>query len=520
MYSPQTSGNFKSVGLSRGLPAYSRHFVQALLRIPLLGGDVFVTELNNTQLGKPAVPAIPAVPTQEPPSPAAARKKLLLEGAILPTLLRLAVPNVMNLLAFVGVIIFDGYFLGRIGTSALAGASLAFPFVMMVLHSTNSGMGAGVSSAIARAIGAGQTARAQALVLHAFVLALALGVVFTAFMWLAGPVVFRWMGGRDDVLSDALSYANIAMGGAVCICVLNLLGNAVRGTGNMRVHAGVLLGCVVAHIALSPLLIFGWGPVPSLGSAGAAWSLILPFAVGSLVMIRYLRSGQSSLQLRFRGIRLQRALFTDILNVGVPSLINMVIMNLSIIVLTGIAGQFGPSAAIGYAMGARLEYILQPIVFGFGMATVAMVGMNWGAGQYQRARAIAWTGAFLSAGICAIIGLVVAIWPHLWVGLFSSDAEVLRIGSLYLQTVGPVYGCFGLALGLVFACQGYGRGYEAMVANAARLIVNAVGAFAAAYWLGFGLTGFCVAVAFGFVFYAAVLCRSLQQIKDPVVKGQ
>jgi Na+-driven multidrug efflux pump len=197
----------------------------------------------------------------------------------------------------------------------------------------------------------------------------------------------------------------------------------------------------------------------------------------------------------------------------------MVIMNLSIIVLTGIAGQFGPSAAIGYAMGARLEYILQPIVFGFGVAIVAMVGMNWGAGQYRRARTIAWTGAILSAGICAIIGLVVAIWPHLWVGLFSSDAEVLRIGSLYLQTVGPVYGCFGLALGLVFACQGYGRAYAAMVANAARLFVNAVGAIAAAYWLGFGLMGFCVAVAFGFVFYAAVLCLSLQRIKDPVSRS-
>jgi putative MATE family efflux protein len=474
-----------------------------------------VTDLTNKRASDPTFPTASA---QEPLTPAAARKKLLLEGAIVPTLLRLAVPNVMNLLAFVGVIIFDGYFLGRIGTSALAGASLAFPFVMMVLHSTNSGMGAGVSSAIARAIGAGQHARAQQLVFHAFVLALALGAIFSLLMWLAGPVVFRWMGGRDEVLSDALSYANIAMGGAVCICVLNLLGNAVRGTGNMRVHAGVLLGCVVAHIALSPLLIFGWGPIPSLGSAGAAWSLILPFAVGSLVMIRYLRSGQSSLQLRFRGVRLQRELFTDILNVGVPSLINMVIMNLSIIVLTGIAGQFGPSAAIGYAMGARLEYILQPIVFGFGVAIVAMVGMNWGAGQYRRARTIAWTGAFLSAGICAIMGLVVAIWPHLWVGLFSSDEQVLRIGSLYLQTVGPVYGCFGLALGLVFACQGYGRAYAAMVANAARLFVNAVGAIAAAYWLGFGLMGFCVAVAFGFMFYAAVLCVSLQRIKDPIAK--
>src|SRR5205085_10803013 len=110
--------------------------------------------------------------------PAAARTKLLLEGPILPTLLRLAAPNILNLVAFVGVIVFDGFFLGRIGTDALAGASLAFPFVMLVLQSTNSGMGAGVSSAVARALGAGKRDRADELVFHALLLALALGVIF------------------------------------------------------------------------------------------------------------------------------------------------------------------------------------------------------------------------------------------------------------------------------------------------------------------------------------------------------
>ena len=108
-------------------------------------------------------PAPLSAPSTPKPA-AAARTKLLLEGPILPTLLRLAAPNVLNLLAFVGVIVFDGFFLGRIGTNALAGASLAFPFVMLVLQTTNSGMGAGVTSAIARALGAGKRDRANELV--------------------------------------------------------------------------------------------------------------------------------------------------------------------------------------------------------------------------------------------------------------------------------------------------------------------------------------------------------------------
>src|SRR5258705_7674758 len=124
------------------------------------------------------------------PRPAASRTKLLLEGPILPTLLRLAAPNILNLLAFVGVIVFDGFFLGRIGINALAGASLAFPFVMLVLQTTNSGMGAGVTSAIARALGAGKRERAYELVFHALLLALGLGVVFSTLMLLTAPFVF------------------------------------------------------------------------------------------------------------------------------------------------------------------------------------------------------------------------------------------------------------------------------------------------------------------------------------------
>jgi Na+-driven multidrug efflux pump len=161
---------------------------------------------------------------------------------------------------------------------------------MMVLQTTNSGMGVGVSSAVARALGAGRRDRADALVLHAFLLALAVAAIYSTVLLLGAPFLFRWMGGRDEMLADALSYANVVLGGAVVICVSNLLGNAVRGTGNMSLPASVLVGCVLVHIAISPVLIFGLGPLPALGPAGAGWGLVLPFAGGSVVMIWYLHS--------------------------------------------------------------------------------------------------------------------------------------------------------------------------------------------------------------------------------------
>jgi putative MATE family efflux protein len=455
---------------------------------------------------------ITATPTET--RPLAARTKLLLEGPILPTLLRLSAPNVFNLLAIAGMITFDGLFLGRLGPDVLAGASLAFPFVMLIQHTAASGMGGGVSSAIARALGAGKRNVADSLTLHTFVLALGLAALFSTVLLLGGPFVFRWMGGHDEMLKAALAYANVAFSGAVSICMLNLLGSAVRGTGNMGLPAGVIVGSVIAHVLISPLLIFGWGPFPALGPAGAGWGLIVPFGVGSLVLLAYLRSSRSLVTLSFRGVSLRWGLFAEILRVGVPGLFNVSITNLSVVLLTGIAGHLGKEAAVGYAMGARLEYILIPLAFGFGTTIVAMVGTNWGAKQFRRAREIAWTGAATVAIACGTIGLIVALIPDFWMGLFTNDGEIVRIGALYLRMVGPIYGFYGLGMALYFATQGFGSVIWTVTANAARLFANAGCALVAIYWFDLGAIGFFVAIAGGFCVYAALTGAAVLRVRD------
>jgi Na+-driven multidrug efflux pump len=166
-------------------------------------------------------------------------------------------------------------------------------------------------------------------------------------------------------------------------------------------------------------------------------------------------------------------------------------------------------------MGARLEYILQPVAFGFGTAIVAMVGTNWGARQYRRAREIAWTGAATVALLCGTIGATVTIRPALWIGLFSDNDNVARIGSLYLHIVGPVYLLFGLGLGLFFVNQGLGRGVAAMNANAVRMVASAGGGLVAIYGLDLGVTGLFTAIAAGFSVYAALLVRTVIGVKTP-----
>lgn len=322
------------------------------------------------------------------------------------------------------------------------------------------------------------------------------------------------------MLNAALAYSNVAFSGAVSIWMLNLLGGAVPGTGNMALPSAVIASSVLAHVLISPLLIFGWGPVPALGPAGAGWGLTIPFGVGSLVLIAYLRSSRSLITLRLTGVPLQWALFAEILMVGAPGLINVVITNMSVVLLTGVAGRLGKEVAIGYAMGARLEYILIPLAFGFGTTIVAMVGTNWGAKQYRRAREIAWTGAVTVAIACATIGLMVALFPALWMGLFTGDDEVIRVGATYLRIVGPIYGCYGLGMALYFATQGFGSVILTVAANAVRLLANAACALVAIFWLDLGAIGFFVAVAIGFCAYAALSAAAMLRVKEPAATSR
>jgi MATE family, multidrug efflux pump len=437
--------------------------------------------------------------------PVADRTRLLLEGPIARTLLRLAAPNVVVMAVQAAVSTGEAYFLGWLGADALAGVSLAFPLIMLMQTMSAGGMGGGVSSAVARALGAGRRSDADALVLHALVIATVMGACFTGAIVLGGSVLYRAMGGTGGALAAAVAYSNIVFGGAIAVWLFNTLASVIRGTGNMLLPASVVVGGAALTLGLSPALIFGWGPVPPLGIAGAAAGLVAYYAAGSLILLAYLLSGRSLVRLSLSDARLRWRLFGEILRVGAPSLVNNVQTNLTVVLLTGLVGPFGTTALAGYGMGARLEYLQIPLVFGFGSALVTMVGTNIGAGRRARAERIAWIGAGMAAILTEAIGLGAALAPRAWLGLFSADPEVLEAGATYLRIVGPVYAFFGLGLALYFASQGAGRLLWPVLAGFSRLIVATVGGWMAIHWFGGGLTALFAVMALAFVVFGITL---------------
>jgi len=393
------------------------------------------------------------------------RTRVLIEAPIVRTLLRLAVPNILVLGAQASAGLVETYFIGKLGTESLAGVALVFPVLMLMQMMSAGAMGGGISSAIARALGGSRRADANALVLHAAIIALAFGLAFMLAVLGGGRWLYAVMGAKGPSMDAALTYSNWVFAGAVLVWLFNSLAAVIRGTGNMAVPAIVTVTGTAFLIPLSPALIFGWGPFPAFGIAGGAIALLAYYTAGTGALWAYLWSGRNVLHPSVRGVSFRWPLFRDILRVGALAALVTVSTNLTIIA--------------GYGTGARLEYLLVPLVFGLGAPLVAMVGTSIGAGKRGRALRVAWIGAGIATVLTEAIGLGAAAFPYAWLSLFDSDPAMLESGARYLRVVGPFYGMLGLALSLYFASQGAGRLLWPLVGNFVRLTIAAAGGLVA-----------------------------------------
>ena len=435
------------------------------------------------------------------------RTRMLLQGPIVPTLLRMAWPNVLVMFAQAATGLIETWFVAKLGTDALAGMALAFPGVMLMQMISAGAMGGGISSAIARALGAGRREEADALVMHALLISLALGASFSTIMLLFGRPIYRALGGEGGELEAAVSYSNVVFAGNVLLWAMNGLANVIRGTGNMLIPASVICVGVVVLVPLSPLLIFGIGPFPALGIAGGGAALVSFYAAGTAVLGWYVLSGRNPARLRMS--RPRWPLFRNILQVGAVASVTSLQTNVIIALATAlVATAAGAGAAAGYGTGARLEYLLIPIVFGLGAPLVALVGTNIGAGQHERALRIAFVGAAIAFAITEAIGIAAALWPHLCITQFSADPHVIEVGTMYLRVVGPSYGFFGLGLALYFASQGAGRLFWPLSTGFLRMLAAIGGG-----WIALALTGslrwLFAALAFGLFLQGSVLFAAI-----------
>jgi Na+-driven multidrug efflux pump len=411
--------------------------------------------------------------------PVGAPVNSLLTSPILPTLLRLALPNTVAMFGSTLVAVAETSYIGRLGTEPLAGIALVFPFAMLTQMMSAGAMGGGVSSAISRALGGGNRDRAASLALHAAIIGVAGGLFFTAMMLTFGRQFFAVLGGRGRVLEEACNYSQVLFSGAIAIWLVNTLASILRGTGDMRLPSATLIGTALVQIIVGGTLGLGLFGLPQFGMRGVAAGQLTAFTLGAIFLTWYIVSGRSRLAVTFSAFTFERGMFIDILKVGAISCLAPLQSVLTILIFTRILAGFGTETLAGYGMGSRLEFLLTPIAFAFGVASVPMVGMAIGAGLVTRARRIAWTAAAAAGLSVGLVGLVVALKPALWVSLFTRDPGVTAAANLYFAWAGPAFVFFGIGSCLYFASQGAAKVGGPVLAYSARLAMVAVGG----WWL-------------------------------------
>ena len=438
------------------------------------------------------------------------RTEQFLKDPIFPLLIKMSAPNTVAFLINAVVVLAEFWFISQLGITPLAAVTLAFPAIMLTQQMAFGALGGAVTSSIARSLGAADKPRAEKLLWHSLYISCFGALAFLIIFFIFGEPLLRILGGTGALLEESLAYCFVYLLGAIVVWLSGSLTAALRGMGDMQFPAVLTVICAGIQVFFSAGFILGSFGLPKLGLVGSAWSMIVTSGFMALVTLIKISSPSSTVRLKLKRLTIERELFEDIFSVALPASLSPIMTVATVLLLTGLIGQFGTSAIAGYGIGSRVEFLLIPIVFGIGTAMTAMVGTNIGAKNIERAEKIGMVGATTAGLLSAVIGLALALTPNLWIGIFTSDPETLLVTKQYIQILGVCYVFQGYGLSLYFASQGANAMKWPIIITAIRLIVFSVLALVAVYWLSYGLVSIFYASAIAMVIFGILMVISLK----------
>ncbi len=389
-------------------------------------------------------------------------------GSITRNIWLLAIPMTLEQISVVVFQLGDLFWVGKLSPQALAVVSLSGT-MRWALTSLAVGLGTGGLAVVARYVGAHDPTDANQATAQTILLAAIVAFFLAIFGFLALPATLHILGAGPDIYQDTMTYLNITLVGLLSIVLMQVINTLFRGAGNARWAMAIGGGANIFNILIEPLLIFGWGPVPKLGVAGAALSVVITQTLALLIQLFLLLRGVLRIRLVWRFLQPNLALMWRIVKIALPSTVQMFLRASSRVTLLGIVSIYGTFALAGYGVANRL--LLMAIVPGFGLGNAAatLVGQNLGAGKPGRAERSTWLIAFYNLIIVSIIGALYFFYAGWFVRLFNHDPHVLYFGSHSLRIVIGSYVL--LAVGIIAArgLDGAGSTMPTMVINALTL---------------------------------------------------
>ena len=393
----------------------------------------------------------------------------LTAGPILKTLIRLAVPVTISMIMFTVYLIVDLIFVGRLGPEAVAALSISSnAFFIHLGFSTVLGTGGMVL--IAHAFGRRDYHQAANVFRQSILLALMIGLMEAAAGWLIAPAYIKFFGGVGRSLAWGIEYFQIFAFSFLFMILLYTIGNCYRGMGDTKTPMFIMLQANLMNIALDPILIFGWLGLPAMGVRGAALASLISqiYALGVYGYFIFLKGSHVEIRGKWR-------LSTDIIKkslfIGIPSGMNHFLLAANLLITYRVVREYGTAAIASIGIGFRILQAVYIPVIALASAMAAMVGQNFGAGNYDRV-----TGAFKRTWAISIIfmiccTLICRLFPATIIGVFTTDSEVVRYGVIYLTIFSLGYVMVGTIMVASAAFQGLGKTYPSL---AGALLDNAL----------------------------------------------
>ena len=442
------------------------------------------------------------------------------EKPVLPLLLSMALPNVVSMLVNSLYNIVDSLFVARISEDAMTALSLVFP-IQNFSNAIAIGFGIGINAMIALYLGAGDREKAETAATHGFVLSLVHGVVMMVVSIAIMPGFLRRFTQDETLIAAGITYSTIVFLFLVVNMVSLAFEKIFQAVGRMKVSMVALITGCVCNILLDPVLIFGLGPVPAMGIAGAALATGIGQVLSVVVYLVVYLHTELPVRLRRSCLRPDAALDGRLYAIGVPAILNLALPSLLVTFLNGLLAAFSQSYVVVLGIYYKLQTFLYLPANGFVQGMRPLIGYNYGAREYARVKKLfqltllmsaAIMAALMSAAIMAAGTVICQVASGQLMGLFTQNPQTIAAGQTALRIISIGFVISAVSTTVSGALEGLGKGAESLVIALCRYVVfimplaallcNWLGADGA--WHAFWLTEVLAAVVSGIVYRRAV----------------
>ena len=394
----------------------------------------------------------------------------MLEGAVGPTLLRLAIPMIMGIVSIMLINIIDTFYIGQLGVKELAAISFTFPVVFTVM-SVSFGLGIGTSAVVSRAIGKGDRAQVRRLTTDSLYLTVIVMILASVLGLATIEPVFMAMGATEDLLPIIRDYMILWYLGVGLVAIPIVGNNAIRATGDSKTPSVVMMVMAVINAILDPFLIFGIGPFPAMGVQGAALATVIAYVCALVAGLWVLGKREQMLERGFPTARTAWVSWKLVLYIGAPAAVTNMLAPISSVVLIRMVAGYGADAVAAFGVGTRLESLAMLGVMALASILTPFIGQNFGAQYYDRIQeSLAYSSRFsLIWGAVACVLLAIGAYPI--ASIFNDAESVQSITRLFVWVVPLSFGFFGMTLLASSACNGLNCPLQSVAINIARLFI-------------------------------------------------